>query len=278
MLPDWRRIAYQGSCCLDGFPNTDQHIGQSYNGETRWERIWKVGIKENSWYCIAWERDIWRAVCQKGLEECTIGKLSIPASTSLVCEICHRSFRRMQDITRHRCELTRNQRLREELEKCTTSRLELQPPLLRSHARYATDPSAKDKISQGTNVKTKFKILEYLLRKWPTVIHSANAEYRNHLTRCPTTGSGSGSGVHVQVYVCGCRLFGYSGIWKCDVKINLLLLLIEMVETVCYAHLPEHTITTTCSAWCYCFQSHHISLKSKIVLQCHLMEAYEASK
>ena len=81
-------------------------------------------IDEGRWYRDAKERGLWRAQC-RGLDICTKERLedrirkeaastidrhdtnSTTTTTSFVCDICHRSFRRRQDIARHKCRTTR---------------------------------------------------------------------------------------------------------------------------------------------------------------------------
>ena len=83
----------------------------------------KFKIGENNWFRVSQERDMWREVCRAGLEHATetrLGKDEMRRSnagrgsqsdavTSLPfqCDTCQRSFRRRQDIARHRCVMTR---------------------------------------------------------------------------------------------------------------------------------------------------------------------------
>ena len=81
-------------------------------------------IEESSWFQVAQDRDQWRAVCTEGLTTCTeerqkketntcgplaVASTSGPAAPPLVCPTCSRSFRRKQDIARHKCQTTRPQ-------------------------------------------------------------------------------------------------------------------------------------------------------------------------
>ena len=83
----------------------------------------KFKIRENNWFRVSQERDMWREVCRAGLEHATqtrLGKDEMRRSnagrgshsdavTSLPfqCDTCQRSFRCRQDIARHRCVTTR---------------------------------------------------------------------------------------------------------------------------------------------------------------------------
>ena len=83
----------------------------------------KFKIGENNWFRVSQERDMWREVCRAGLEHATetrLGKDEMRRSnagrgsqsdavTSLPfqCDTYQKSFRRRQDIARHRCVTTR---------------------------------------------------------------------------------------------------------------------------------------------------------------------------
>ena len=87
----------------------------------------KFHIDEDGWYSAAQDRGLWRAMCRDGLSACakerlerdgvrsegaSVGVLGQPETTSpsalFVCDTCHRSFRRRQDIARHKCQRTRD--------------------------------------------------------------------------------------------------------------------------------------------------------------------------
>ncbi len=90
----------------------------------------KFHIDENTWFKECQERAVWRRKCRDGLRESTKERLAegevrrsvrrnatATATTGqqsatdtirpLTCDTCQRSFRRRQDITRHRCVTTR---------------------------------------------------------------------------------------------------------------------------------------------------------------------------
>ena len=83
----------------------------------------KFNIDKSSWYNVPQERGRWRAQCRTGLELCTVKRVqmdrarrnaaisgqreSTPAAANYVCDVCQRSFRRRQDIARHKCQTTR---------------------------------------------------------------------------------------------------------------------------------------------------------------------------
>ena len=88
----------------------------------------KFKIEKRSWFSLAQERSSWRGKCRAGLEEatrkrveedelkCTAnamrsagGSGSVAATKPFLCDTCLRSFRRQQDIARHRCMTTRPQ-------------------------------------------------------------------------------------------------------------------------------------------------------------------------
>ena len=104
----------------------------AHGTKTRWrDRVRKdlkrFGIAESirSWYRVAQERGCWRGKCHAGLEDVTgkrvqeneqrrrrreeTGSRQLEDTTAkpFECEICHRHFRRRQDIARHRCVTTR---------------------------------------------------------------------------------------------------------------------------------------------------------------------------
>ena len=81
----------------------------------------KFNIEEGSWFHTAQERGPWRARCKEGLDDCTRERLekdrarqmaatavasagqagAVSPTANFVCNECHRSFRRRQDIARH---------------------------------------------------------------------------------------------------------------------------------------------------------------------------------
>ena len=89
----------------------------------------KFDIEEGSWYRVAQERGSWRERCCAGLVDATekrvqedeVRKRKKPAERSsevstqpgeatglpFKCDTCQRTFRRRQDIARHRCVTTR---------------------------------------------------------------------------------------------------------------------------------------------------------------------------
>ncbi len=86
----------------------------------------RFGIEEDSWYKTAQEGDLWRGKCKEGLAEVTrvrvredetrrkrneainTGQLARAATLPFKCDTCQRTFRRRQDITRHKCSTTRS--------------------------------------------------------------------------------------------------------------------------------------------------------------------------
>ena len=83
----------------------------------------KFGIDDTMWFNAAQERVTWRMECKKSLAECT--KMRVDADSArrvaaaaaagrqrpqdqFICDICQRYFRKWQDITRHKCQTTRN--------------------------------------------------------------------------------------------------------------------------------------------------------------------------
>ena len=78
----------------------------------------KFNIAESRWFSVAQDRDSWRWKCKEGLEACTSKRVQedrvrgVPSSAvggtlGYTCATCHRSFRRRQDIARHKCVTTR---------------------------------------------------------------------------------------------------------------------------------------------------------------------------
>ena len=83
----------------------------------------RFGIVEKRWYATAQDRGSWRGQCRAGLEDATerrleedeqrrarkaadhagVGATAMPFK----CDTCQRTFRRRQDISRHRCVTTR---------------------------------------------------------------------------------------------------------------------------------------------------------------------------
>ena len=103
----------------------------------------KFGIEEGSWYKVAQERGGWRGRCRVGLEDATekriqedeLKKRRKPAELSsevssqtgeatalpFKCDTCQRTFRRRQDIARHKCVTT-----------CPRGQVTSRPPVLSS--------------------------------------------------------------------------------------------------------------------------------------------------
>ena len=84
----------------------------------------QFGIDESSWFHKAQDRLYWRAVCKDDLTTCTEERQRkrrsahgcgphaaaddpTPAAPLLVCLTYSRTFRRRQDIARHKCQTTR---------------------------------------------------------------------------------------------------------------------------------------------------------------------------
>ena len=67
----------------------------------------KSGIVEASWYKEAQDCASWRSLCTYGLDKHVIAPL---LSKPFICATCHRSFRRTQDIARHKCTTSRPRR------------------------------------------------------------------------------------------------------------------------------------------------------------------------
>ena len=79
----------------------------------------RLNIEESRWYQIAQDRNQWRSKCVHAQESHTMRDSSPAPSEALlqqrndyVCENCQRSFRRSQDMARHKCETTRPRRRR----------------------------------------------------------------------------------------------------------------------------------------------------------------------
>ncbi len=86
----------------------------------------KFNISEGGWFTAAQVRGYWRGLCTEGLDACTKNRLEMdqakrrsaaaiyetdgPSRTGFICDTCQRSFRRRQDIARHRCVTTRPKR------------------------------------------------------------------------------------------------------------------------------------------------------------------------
>ena len=86
----------------------------------------KFNIKDDGWCLTAQDRRVWRAECKEGLKKCTQERLESDrrrratvvasqrqsehdvVSNHLDCGTCHRSFRRKQDIERHKCQGSRD--------------------------------------------------------------------------------------------------------------------------------------------------------------------------
>ena len=79
----------------------------------------QFNIEEESWFRAAQERAQWRAACREGLSTRVRERLRAerarrggspvvigPTASQLVCDTCHRSFRRQEDISRHKCQTT----------------------------------------------------------------------------------------------------------------------------------------------------------------------------
>ena len=78
-----------------------------------------VDIQEENWFAIAQERGEWKAVCKEGLHQSTTKGAekeknrrcgSVAVVQPFICEVCHRTFRRRQDIARHKCQRSRDVR------------------------------------------------------------------------------------------------------------------------------------------------------------------------
>ena len=84
----------------------------------------KFDIDEGSWYKEAQERGSWRTKCSQSLEKCKRERVEMDVArastnvldttaastrncTNFTCDTCSRSFRRRQDMNRHKCVTTR---------------------------------------------------------------------------------------------------------------------------------------------------------------------------
>ena len=66
-----------------------------------------LSINDSLWYQQAQDRSLWKQLCNAGMENL----LTVPQSHySFHCPTCQRSFRRSQDIARHKCVTTRHRR------------------------------------------------------------------------------------------------------------------------------------------------------------------------
>ena len=63
----------------------------------------KCGIDETSWYKEAQDRTRWHSLCTYGLDKHVMAP---PLNKLFICATCHRSFRRTQDIVKHKCTTT----------------------------------------------------------------------------------------------------------------------------------------------------------------------------
>ena len=90
----------------------------------------KFGIDESGWLTKALDRGSWRSACNKGLKACTKKRVESDLARRSArsanhntecqvaaadqyqykCDTCQRSFRRRQDISRHKCVTTRPKR------------------------------------------------------------------------------------------------------------------------------------------------------------------------
>ena len=93
---EWMMSGSLRGCCLGGC--------LAHGAKLRWrdkvrQDLKRFCIAEAGWYCLAQDRTIWRDLCQQGLKKVQ----NAAPSTMFACDICHRQFRRRQDIARHRC-------------------------------------------------------------------------------------------------------------------------------------------------------------------------------
>ena len=84
----------------------------AHGAKLRWrdkvrQDLKKCGITESSWYVEAQDRAKWKSFCQSGLFQHVMAP---PLHKQFICNTCHRSFRRRQDLSRHRCTTTRPRR------------------------------------------------------------------------------------------------------------------------------------------------------------------------
>ena len=80
----------------------------AHGAKLRWwdkvhQDLKKCGITESSWYAEAQDRAKWKSLCQSELSQHVMAP---PLHKQFICNICHRSFRRHQDLSRHRCTTT----------------------------------------------------------------------------------------------------------------------------------------------------------------------------
>ena len=85
----------------------------------------KFNIKDDEWCLTAQDRRVWRTKCKECLKQCTQVRLENDrrwhaaavaplrpqhdvVSNRLECDTCHRSFRRKQNIERHKCQRSRD--------------------------------------------------------------------------------------------------------------------------------------------------------------------------
>ena len=61
-----------------------------------------IGIEPNSWLDVASNRREWKSQCLDGVDRIVLARQE-PVDKPLLCGVCNRSFRRRQDIARHRC-------------------------------------------------------------------------------------------------------------------------------------------------------------------------------
>ena len=84
----------------------------AHGAKLRWrdkvhQDLKKCGITESSWYAEAQDRAKWKSFCQSGLSQHVMAP---PLHKQFICNTCHCSFRRRQDLSRHRCTTTHPQR------------------------------------------------------------------------------------------------------------------------------------------------------------------------
>ena len=66
-----------------------------------------VGLSERSWVDVVADRSAWRTRCREATDEAAVCRASNAKEANLECPECLRSFRRRQDIVRHKCKLER---------------------------------------------------------------------------------------------------------------------------------------------------------------------------
>ena len=64
-------------------------------------------IPETSWYVQAQECSVWRDLCCEGSLQLLVASTE-PRVSLFECTVCHRQFRRSQDIARHKCDSVRS--------------------------------------------------------------------------------------------------------------------------------------------------------------------------